>query len=54
MGAHGYDTKQNIMFQDNQSAIRIEKNGKKPCTGNSRHIYIRYSLLKKRVDSNNI
>ena len=41
MGAQGYDIKQNILVQDNQSAIKIEKNGKKSNTGNSRHIDIR-------------
>ena len=29
MEDQGYDIKQNILFQDNQSAIKMEKNGKK-------------------------
>ena len=28
----------------------MEKNGKKPCTGNSRHIHIRYFFVKDRID----
>ena len=32
MRAQGYDIKQNILFQDNQSAINMEKNRKKSCT----------------------
>ena len=46
MGAKGYDIKQNILFQDNQSEMKMEKNGRKSCTGNSRHIYIRYFFAK--------
>ena len=41
MGAQGYDIKQKILFQDNQSAINMEKNRKKLFTGKSRHIDIR-------------
>ena len=41
MGAQGYDIKQNILFQDNQSTLNMEKNGKKFCTDNYRHIDIR-------------
>ena len=52
MGAQGYDIRQNILFQDNQSAIKMEKNGKKSCTGHSRHIDIRYFFTKGRVESN--
>ena len=50
MGAQGYDIKQNIFFQVNHSAIKTEKNGKKSCTGNSRHIYIRYFFAKDRIE----
>ena len=37
-------------MQDNMSAIRMEKNGRNSCTGNSRHIDIRYFWVKDRVD----
>ena len=50
IGAQGYDIKQNI-FQDNQSEIKMKKNGKKSCTGNSRHIDIHYFFAKDRVRS---
>ena len=40
----GYEVNDNILYQDNQSAIRMEKNGRTSCTGNSRHISIRYFL----------
>ena len=37
----GYIIKNNILYQNNQSAIKLEKNGRNSCTGNSRHIAIR-------------
>ena len=43
-----------MFFWDNQGAINMEKNGKKLCTGNSRHIDIRYLFTKYRVESNKI
>ena len=44
--AQGYKLKDKVLHQDNMSAIRMEKNGRNSCTGNSRHISIRYFLLK--------
>ena len=52
MGAQRYDIKKNILFQDNQSAINMEKNGKKSCTMNSRHIDIRYLFAKDKIEIN--
>ena len=54
MVEQGYDIKQNILFQDNQSAIKMEKKGKKSCTGNSRHIDIHYLFAKNRIERNKI
>ena len=54
MGAQGYSIKQNILFQDNQSEINVEKNRNKSCTGNYRHIDIHYLFVKDRVESNSI
>ena len=45
----GYEVKSKVL-QDNQSAMLIEKNGRNSCTGNSRHIDIRYYFVKDRVD----
>ena len=50
MKYQGYTIKQNIIFQDNMSAIRMKKNGRNSCTGNSRHVDIRYFFVKDRVD----
>ena len=38
LGAQGYDIKENLIFQYNQSTIRMENNGRDSCTGNYRHI----------------
>ena len=54
MGAQGYDIKQNILFQDNQSAINMEKDGKESCTGNSRNTDIHLFFSNDRIESNKI
>ena len=54
MSAQGYDIKDNILFQDNQSAIKMENNGKRSCTGNSRHINIRHFFVTDRVKKKEI
>jgi hypothetical protein len=53
-GAQGYKIKQNILFQDNESAIKMEVNGRNSCTGNSRHIDIKYFWVKDRVDKKEV
>ena len=50
MKEQGYDIEKNVVYQDNQSAMKMEINGRNSCTGNSRHIDIRYFFTKDRVD----
>ena len=50
----GYNIKNKIVYQDNQSAIKMEKNGRNSCTGNSRHIDVRFFYLKDRVYNGDI
>jgi hypothetical protein len=50
MEAQGYKLKKNSFFQDNMSSMKMEKNGRNSCTGNSRHINIRYFWIKDQVD----
>jgi hypothetical protein len=45
----GHKLKENIFYQDNQSTMRIEKNGRRSCGPNSRHIDIRYFFIKDRL-----
>ena len=40
LGAQGYDIQDNLLFQDNQSSIKMEVNGRRSCTGNSCHVNI--------------
>jgi len=44
--AQGQVLKKNVIYQDNQSAMKMEKNGRNSCTRNSRHIHIRYFFVK--------
>ena len=50
MGAQGYTIKNNVIYQDNQSKIFMEKNGRNSCTGSSRLIHIRYFFVKDRIE----
>lgn len=49
IAAQGYKIKNNIVYQDNQSGIKIDKNGRTSCMGNSRHINLRYFFVTDRV-----
>jgi hypothetical protein len=51
MEKQGYPITHNIFYQDNESAIRFEKNGRKSCGPNSRHIDIRYFFIKDRLET---
>ena len=53
MEEQGYPLKI-VLYQDNQSTIKMEKNGQNSCTGNSRHIKIRYFFIKDKVNSGEV
>ena len=44
----------NVLFQDNESVVKMETNGRNSCTGNSRHIDIKYFWGKDRVDKKEV
>ena len=50
----GYAIKQNILFQDNQSAMLLEKNGSLSSSQRTRHINVRYFFIKDKVDTGDI
>ena len=54
MRAQGYEIKKNTIFQDNKSAILMERNGRNSCTGNSRHINVRYFWIKDKIDQGEV
>jgi hypothetical protein len=47
--AQGYGVDDNIIYQDNMSAILLEKNGKLSSSRRTRHINIRYFFIADRV-----
>ena len=47
--AQGYIVKP-VVYQDNESAIRLERNGRRSCSQKTRHIDIRYFYLKDLVE----
>jgi hypothetical protein len=52
--AQGYPLNENVFYQDNQSMIKFEKNGRKLCGPKSRHIDIRYFFIKNCLDLEHI
>ena len=52
--AQGFDTKANIVLQDNTSAIKLEKNGHKSMGQRSRHINIRCFFVTDQIEKGNI
>ena len=47
--AQGYDVTDNIIYQDNQSAILLEKNGKASSSKRTKHIAVRYFFITNRI-----
>ena len=47
--AQGYDLK-TIVYQDNESAIRLEKNGRRSCSQRTRHIDIRFFYVQDLIE----
>ena len=54
MEALGYPLEENILLQDNTSAILMEKNGRSCLGKRNRHMNIRYFAIKDAVDSKDI
>lgn len=49
MEAQGYPISENIIFQDNQSAIKLELRGKQSSGKQMRHLEIRYFFLADQI-----
>ena len=49
MEAQGYQVQDNVLFQDNKSAILLEKNGKASSSKHTKHIKIRYFYITDQV-----
>ena len=50
----GFIVDENILYQDNQSAIKIEENGKRSSGQKTKHMDNRYFWIKDRLNSENI
>ena len=54
MEAQGYPIAKAVFYQDNESAIKMERNGKASCGQRSRHIDIRYFFITDHSKNRNI
>jgi Reverse transcriptase (RNA-dependent DNA polymerase) len=54
MAAQGHHTRKATFYQDNESAIKMESNGKASCGQRSRHIDIRYFFITDHVKQQSI
>ena len=52
--AQGYKVSDSVVYQDNQSAMLLEKNGKASSSKRTRHINIRYFFVTDRVATNEV
>lgn len=52
--AQGYSCNNAIIYQDNKSAILLEKNGKASSSKRTRHINIRYYFVTDRINNGEI
>jgi hypothetical protein len=48
--AQGYQVTENIVYQDNESAILLERNGKASSSKRTKHIHIRYFFVTYRIN----
>ena len=50
----GFQVEENILYQDNQSAIKIEENGKRSSGQKTKHMDNRYFWIKDRLNNERI
>ena len=54
LDAQGYEAKQTILYQDNTSAMLLEKNGRESSGKRTRHINIGYFHIKDRIKNGDL
>ena len=52
--SQGWGATDNIMYQDNESAIKLEENGKASSTKRTKHLDIKYFFITDRVKSGEV
>ena len=51
LDAQGYHVQDTIVYQDNKSAILLEKNGRASSSKHTKHINARYFFIKDHIES---
>ena len=54
LDAQGYGVKDTIIYQDNRSAMLLEKHGRASSSKRTKHTNIRYFFIKDRIDSGEV
>jgi hypothetical protein len=49
--AQGYNVRDVVIYQDNLSAMLLEKNGKASSTKRTKHLHLRYFYIKDKIDA---
>ena len=49
-----YGIEENILYQENMSAMLLEKNGNIPSTQNTKHVNVRYYFIKDWVETGDV
>ena len=52
--AQGYGINENIIYQDNMSAMLLDTNGKKSSKKKTKHIQVRYFFIEDRVATSDV
>jgi hypothetical protein len=52
--AQGGDSKEDVLYQDNEASILLENNGRMSCGKGSKHIHIRYFFVTDRINKREI
>ena len=52
--AQGYDCSNTVLYQDNQSTILLEKNGKLSSSRRTKHLSIRYFFITDRINKGDL
>jgi hypothetical protein len=50
----GYEMRPSLIYQDNKSAMLLEKNGKSSSTKRTKHINVRYFFVKDKIEKGEI
>jgi hypothetical protein len=52
MEGQGYEIKENKVYQDNQSTMLLEKNGRRSSSKRTRHINVSYFFVMDQIKEN--